>query len=274
MIVAVLAVMGRGAFIVSTATIEWDGFSVAPRPEDGHDVRMSALYVALGDSMSIDVYAGGPGRGAASLLHRNRDADFPDWKGRDLASVGMTALMLAADGATTTDVILDQLPLMTETPALVTVSAGGNDLLMAYGNASAALTAIDRVGAAYEHLLARLGEFGGCRVVLTTVYDPSDGTGSLPGDALPPWPEGPAMVSALNARLADLADRHGALVADVHERFLGHGCDAGDPAQPNARPSNRDLWYCGVIEPNAWGAHHIRASWWQALERSGWEPPR
>ena len=34
------------------------------------------VYAALGDSLSIDNYAGGPGRGAASLLWRNRDGDF------------------------------------------------------------------------------------------------------------------------------------------------------------------------------------------------------
>lgn len=37
------------------------------------------VYIALGDSISIDPYAGGPGRGGASLLARNRDDDFPDW---------------------------------------------------------------------------------------------------------------------------------------------------------------------------------------------------
>ncbi len=41
-------------------------------------------YVALGDSISIDDYAGGSGRGGASLLFRNRDDDFPEWSGRDL----------------------------------------------------------------------------------------------------------------------------------------------------------------------------------------------
>jgi hypothetical protein len=37
----------------------------------------AAAYVALGDSISIDDYSGGPGRGGASLLFRNRDDDFP-----------------------------------------------------------------------------------------------------------------------------------------------------------------------------------------------------
>ena len=59
------------------------------------------FYVALGDSISIDDYAGGRGRGGASLLFRNRDDDFPDWRGRDLATVNPETdfLLLATDGA-------------------------------------------------------------------------------------------------------------------------------------------------------------------------------
>jgi len=133
--------------------------------------------------------------------------------------------------------------------------------------------AVYRGAAVYEEIMLRLKEISNCRVVLTTVYDPSDGAGHVPAAGFPPWPGGPAVVAALNARLFDLADRHGAVLADVHGSFLGHGLNAGDPAQPESRPSNRDLWYCGLIEPNAWGAHHIRATWWQALLRSGWPPP-
>lgn len=73
------------------------------------------------------------------------------------------------------------------------------------------------------------------------------------------------MVAELNQALTALADRHGAAVADVHRRFLGHGTAAGDPAQSDARPANRRLWYCGVIEPNAWGAAEIRHTWWDSL---------
>jgi len=240
----------------------------------GHYLLVSGVYVALGDSMSIDFYAGGPGHGAASLLYRNDDADFPAWAGQDLACAGWTAVVLATDGATAVDVVVEQLPLLTQAPALVTITAGGNDLMWTYGDTPAAYAAVDRVGAVYEEILSRLDAIGGCRIVLTTVYDPSDGTGHVPGAALPPWPAGPAVVAALNARLADLADRHGAVLADVHGSFLGHGLHAGDPAQPEPRPSNRDLWYCGLIEPNAWGAHHIRATWWEALRRSGWQAPQ
>src|SRR5215207_444514 len=96
------------------------------------------IYVALGDSMSIDDYAGGPGRGAASLLWRNRDDDFPAWAGRDLTSRDPSArlVLLARDGATSTTVAREQLPRLRrldDTPTLATVTMGGNDLLAAYG---------------------------------------------------------------------------------------------------------------------------------------------
>jgi lysophospholipase L1-like esterase len=136
-------------------------------------VGMFAVYVALGDSMSIDDYAGGPGRGAAGLLHRNRDADFPDWTGRDLASAGYTAQILARDGATSVDVLQRQLPLVARPPAVVTITMGGNDLLAAYGDTAAGAAAIARVAVVGDAVLARLRAIGGdCRIVVTTVYDP------------------------------------------------------------------------------------------------------
>jgi hypothetical protein len=68
------------------------------------------VHAALGDSMSIDDYAGGPGRGAASLLWRNRDHDFPAWAARDLTAGDPTArlVLLASDGATSSMVAGEQ----------------------------------------------------------------------------------------------------------------------------------------------------------------------
>jgi len=230
---------------------------------------VSPVYVALGDSMSIDDYAGGAGRGAASLLYRNRDTDFPGRSGRDLATAGFTAHNLARDGATAAGVLQDQLPLINQPPDLVTLTMGGNDLLAVYGSNTAARAAIGQVTTIGEQILARLNEAGCGQIVVSTVYDPSDGTGELAGAGLvPPWPEGPALVQELNAALAGLASRHSAVVADVHSRFLGHGAAAGDPSQGRARPASQDLWYCNMIEPNAWGAHQIRCTWWQALNGS------
>ena len=113
-------------------------------------IQDPVVYAALGDSMSIDAYAVGPGGGAASLLWRNRDDDFPAWAGRDLTTRDPTArlALLASDGATSTTVAgeqLGRLRRLQRTPTLATVTMGGNDLLAAYGDATAARWAIRTV---------------------------------------------------------------------------------------------------------------------------------
>jgi len=233
-------------------------------------------YVALGDSISIDVYAGGPGRGGASLLARNRDEDFPDWRGRDLATrrPELGFALLATDGGTTDSLLDDQLPRLESSgvvPRIVTLTVGGNDVLGAYGDTRLALEVVElvrvRVGQALERLRALV--VPGDPVVVGTVYDPSDGTAEAWRVGLPPWPEVVEVLAALNAALRAVAGEHGALVADVHARFLGHGLRAGNPGQGLARPAERALWYCDVIEPNAWGADGVRAAFWAALEERG-----
>jgi lysophospholipase L1-like esterase len=211
---------------------------------------MSGSYIALGDSMSIDDYAGQVGRGAASLLHRNADDDFPHWQGHDLSSRGRRLQCLARDGASVYNILQDQLPQITDAPAVVTISMGGNDLLAAYGMAGAAEAAIATVAATGAAVLGRLRTIttGNVPIIITTVYDPSDGAGA--GTAqLPLWPEGPMFVALLNEQPSNLARRYDAGLADVHAHFHGHGAMLADPGQPEARPVNRDLWYCGVVNP-------------------------
>jgi lysophospholipase L1-like esterase len=239
-----------------------------------------ATYVALGDSISIDDYAGGAGRGAASLLLRNRSEDFPDWDGRDLRSRIPHArlVQLAADGATSADVVDLQLPRLSRlgvVPSMATVTMGGNDLLLVYGDTSAARAArrrlVDNTRKACSFLRCLMGAVS--PIVIGTIYDPSDGTGSAERLGLPPWPDALALLDEFNQALVELAAEHRALVADLHQRFLGHGVLAGNPAQSRARPRNRDLWYCNLIEPNAWGASEVRRAFWQALE-SEWDALR
>ena len=237
----------------------------------------SEVYVALGDSISIDLYAGGPGRGGASLLSRNRDADFPDWRCHDLATTRpeLGFALLATDGGTTTSLLDGQLPLVESSaavPRIVTLTVGGNDVLPAYGDTRAALEIVSvvrtRVGRALDRLNA-LVRRPGDPVVVGTVYDPSDGTGEAWRVGLPPWPDVVDVVAELNAGLRAAAREHGAVVADIHARFLGHGLEAGNPGQSDARPGNRALWYCNIIEPNAWGADAVRAAFWAALQNDG-----
>src|SRR4051812_25159651 len=113
-------------------------------------------YIALGDSVSIDLYpaldageidlavalerVSTAGRvaplGAASLLYQNAEEQWPEETGNDLVSrfPGIEFQNLASDGATVGEVFGEQLPQVEETsdPVLVTLTIGGNDLLSAY----------------------------------------------------------------------------------------------------------------------------------------------
>ena len=234
----------------------------------GHDGEGGGAYVALGDSISIDDYAGGPGRGGASLLARNRDEDFPSWHGHDLSDRPFR--LLATDGATSRTLLDDQLPRLERSgvhPSIVTLTIGGNDVLGWYGDTAGALRAADAAVATADRALDRLRRLAepSVRMVLGTVYDPSDGTADAGRVGLPPWPEVVDVLAHLNEALRLLADRHGATVAEIHAKFLGHGLGAGNPAQGDPRPADRDLWYCDVIEPNAWGANAVREAFWEAL---------
>jgi hypothetical protein len=60
-------------------------------------------------------------------------------------------------------------------------------------------------------------------IVVGTVYDPSDGSGDAARLGLPSWPEALELLEELNRALGVLAAAHGALVTDLHARFLGHG---------------------------------------------------
>jgi len=188
--------------------------SPTPRPEVAIQHREpnrrqgTTTYVALGDSISIDDYAGGPGRGGASLLARNHDRDIPQWRGRDLGDASWANL--ATDGATTTTLLDVQLPRLRRLglePSLVTLTVGGNDVLVSYGDTRAVLRTVHTVGERVARALEALHELTrpDPSVVVATVYDPSDGTGDPP-------------------------------------------------------PADRDLWYCDIIEPNAWGASGVRAA--------------
>jgi lysophospholipase L1-like esterase len=229
-------------------------------------------YVALGDSISIDDYSGGPGRGGASLLFANRDDDFPMWRGRDLLTADReTAFsLLATDGATTRTLLGTQLPRLAALPVrptLVTVTIGGNDVLGAYGDTEVARDVIVRVQAAVARALTEIAGLlaPSGRIVVGTVYDPSDGTGDASRLGLPSWRDGVAVIEELNDGLREVAARHGATIAEIAERFRGHGLLAGDPARREPRPAERDLWFCNVIEPNAWGAGGVREAFWAAI---------
>ena len=150
------------------------------------------MYVALGDSISIDAYAGGAGRGGASLLARNRDDDFPEWRGRDLETLdrGLRWAVLATDGGNTGTVLEHQLPQLERlaaAPSVVTLTVGGNDVLSCYGDTRGANEVVStvrrRVGEALRRLTDIMCPNG--RVVLGTRTTQATARGTPPALAFP-----------------------------------------------------------------------------------------
>ncbi len=246
-----------------------------------------AQYIALGDSMSIDLYpaldagetdvpvalewdarAGAVAPlGAASLLYRNDDARYPEFTGRDLLSryPKLVHLNFAEDGATIGDVFGSQLSQLDESEdaTLMTLSVGGNDLLSAFANRPDAtlLRGIVRdIAEGYEFLVEALRRARpNSQVILTTVYDPSDDTRKIPGvfDGAGKLPL--ESLHELNDRIRAIAKRYPeALLADAYAHFLGHGVTAA--------AADRWYWKRSWIEPSAVGASEIRRLWLDALD--------
>jgi lysophospholipase L1-like esterase len=228
-------------------------------------------YVALGDSISIDEYPGldwaetdaagyTQGLGAASLLRENNDTVWPSFSGLDLATLcpGIGFTNLAADGATTQDVLAHQLPHLRSVeafPVLVTLTAGGNDLLqmLGQGREPDVDAILSRLRDAVWSTLETLPE---PTLVLSTVYDPSDGAPQRLAMSL-----GTAelrLLARLNQGVRELCQAsERVLLADLHERFLGHGL--GAPAEA------RWYWRHMIIEPSARGASEVRRTWLRVL---------
>jgi lysophospholipase L1-like esterase len=234
-----------------------------------------SFYVALGDSMSTDHYPTcdvrnlelPPDRldplGAAALLYRNDDARWPEFEERDLVhrSSRTELLNLAQDGAMIDDVTTEELARLgrdsNDPGFLLTLTAGGNDLLDALvtGKLEKALARIERQ---YTDLVESVrDELPRATLVISTVYDPTDGTGKLPGlEAFAPLPL--EYLRRFNDHVRETArTTPGTLLADVHRHFLGHGVTAPE----------RERWYWNrnLIEPNARGASEIRRVWWEAV---------
>ncbi len=246
-----------------------------------------STYIALGDSMSIDLYpaldageidvavalerdvnAGTVAPlGAASLLYENDDARWPEEQGADLASryPGVTFRNLAGDGATIGDVFGEQLTQVEESDdeTLITLTVGGNDLLSAFSNRPRAslLDAIARdVADAYEILLDAVRRVRPrSLLLLSTIYDPSDRLGRIPGVLEDAGKLPLDILDRMNARIRELADgTPDTALADVYAHFLGHGASAPE--------AERWYWRRSLIEPNVVGAHEIRRVWRDVLD--------
>ena len=209
-------------------------------------------YIALGDSISIDDYpeheTGISGIGAASLFHRALLECYP----------GIRILNLTADGATTDDVLRWQLPRVDRdtAPSIITITAGGNDMLMHLRAPRPPVRLVagirERLTRIVEDTLARRPN---ATVILGTVYDPSDGTNELYGERLDREAE---WLARVNEHIRAICDAHpNVLLADIHQRFLGHGL--------TAPPEDRWYWSGLIFEPSARGAEEVAKLWMETM---------
>lgn len=223
--------------------------------------------------MSLDDYPG-PGWGAASLLYRNDSERFPEFAGRDLHTrcPGIAFVPLARDGATTHEV-LASLETLKDQPGrvLFSLTGGRNDLLRGrLRDLSGAVPAYRaRLEQIFELICARYA--GRARIVVSSIYDPSDGI----GDLMTPGTPNPGLVRLLqgaNDAIRTLAaTRPEVVVADAHAHFLGHGSHATDPAHPSHDPADPRTWLKLGIEPNERGGSEVRRVLWGALcAAEGW----
>jgi hypothetical protein len=243
-------------------------------------------YVALGDSMSIDLYpALDAGRtdvsvaleriegvgaiapiGAASLFHQNDEEAHPDETGNDLVSryPGITYHRLATDGATIGDVFGEQLPLLPQTdePTLITLTIGSEDLFSAFSGAPKR-TLLDQIvndlGEAYDLLVGAIQMARpNSLLIVSTVLDPSDRTGRIAGvlDDVSPLPL--RGMDTFNDHIRGVVGTmRNVAVAEAYGHFLGHGA-----TQPE---EHRWYWRRSPIELNAQGASELRTVWMATL---------
>lgn len=242
---------------------------------------MFDIYLALGDSMSIDFYPAQDAEGfgisaredigASALFHRNDGHLFPDFEGKDLVTKfpGIRYKNLAIDGATCEDLLskvrASEISTSAGTNILMTLTLGGNDLLETYrrnvGESQSSLkTEVVKVQERYASVVEMLRKkLPGALLILTTIFDPTDGTGIMP--AATPIYSGKLPIEFLdefNRFIVSYADNDSTRIADVHKHFLGHGAECN---------SSESFWYWkpSPIEPSYRGASEIRRVWLDTL---------
>jgi lysophospholipase L1-like esterase len=192
-------------------------------------------YLALGDSISIDKWTGIAGGGAASQF---------------AAKIGCTGSAFedrTRDGNLTVGV-LEDVARVDRSPTLVTLTAGGNDLALMGRPAADILESL--------YAIADGIDAWECRVILNTVYDPTDGNDEI-GRQLGLPETLRAEYVQLNEGIRELARHRGYLLSDLERLFLGNGATAAQN------------WIHCAIEPNYVGASVVAAHWlglyWGAL---------
>lgn len=193
--------------------------------------RENPVFLALGDSIISDCYPG-PGYGVAALLQRSLEPVTRH-------GVTRTGYMLPDLEAQ-----LPQLKGSPQCPAAL-LSVGGNDLLAL--DAPPQGEWYDSFSRRYRALRQQLQAlYPSTTWLVCNLYDPTDGTGQVPGRAERGFPPRPAVVESLVRLNQVIAEVAGNDLVDLYTHCLGHGWSRSLP-----------LWFQMDIEPNREGARQI-----------------
>jgi lysophospholipase L1-like esterase len=267
--------------VADDAPQQSDGAALLPA---GWSVTDPVLAVFMGDSITNGV--GAPdGLDYVDLLYDNDDALHPEYAGVDLLDWYPTldgAVDVSISGATTDTLVDAGIPALTgwmeaeypdglDGPALIVITIGGNDLqqgMLPFVAAQPIVDgALDRLEEALDVLQDPVWFPHGADILVTNVYEPSDGVGQSPcflglnyTDKLP-------FLDQYNARLHDLGERRGVGIVDLRGHFLGHGAHHDDPANPHYDAADPTRWFApDCIHPNTRGHHELRRLMLGALD--------
>jgi lysophospholipase L1-like esterase len=188
--------------------------------------------------MSIDKYTGVEGGGAVSQFARLIGAD----EVQDLTHDGFT-----------TAAVLESFDKVAIKPDIITLTVGGNDLLQRetwnVDRNSLDDPDTDQTLRNLEQIFTRLCDFN-CKVIVNTVYDPTDGDDNLLQQLgmSSPFREAHFRISRGIRWMAELCQF---LLSDLHALFKGHGI------------ASDDSWITMEIEPNHAGATAIAENWYR-----------
>ena len=180
--------------------------SAAARADVPWTFSDNTRYMALGDSLAAGYGAMPATQGYAYLLYQQGVYD---------QTANTLFANAAVPGATSGDVLAYQVPqaITRFQPTVVTLSAGGNDLL-AILNGADPLQVIGQFQANLAQILCGLRQaLPQSRIYVHNLYDVPEITASVPG--------GLQAILGFNAVIAGVAQACGASVADVYSAFSG-----------------------------------------------------
>jgi len=243
----------------------------------------SFYYVAMGDSILIDKYAGNENCecGGASLFFKNKNLLFPSYKNKDLLSIIPNAkkIILAQDSAKIDDLFLQftQLKQLKITPNLITVSIGGNDIVeilrsksLLQSDKSHILNMLDEFSKKITAISMKLNELKKINneliIMILNVYDPTDGLGydftSNKSNSFLDHKHKSQIYHIFykfNEELMKISTINDYILIDIHSHFLGHGIFHNN-RRNNPFYVNGKYWYHSniIIDINQSGAHELR----------------